>query len=559
MQWLRANTHTHTHTSMAAHAVCAALQRLFLCLQCRRGGPSVSVVPPTTTTSPAARATTNAKGTVAASAEAKVESTAAAVATNVQAADVPTMGVATHTVASAKEQTVTETAVAAANKEAMLEDATTTEATAMAKFKAIEEVNIDSTAPLDVLLARRDAVIAILSDYIIAQFPSRSGQEGFLEHLARKGKDCLLRRLYKHAARWRVLMGERLCKRLLHVSTHHGHANVVQWVYSIIWQRYGVGPFAPAANVALWQAAELGHVAIVRFLCELPQDRGVDAAWQQNLPLRTAVRKGHADVVRYLCRLPANRGVDLAPAVTWFIDHDDVELMRVLCDAGETRGVHVGDMILAYIRMLPLDMLQYLYALIMERGIEEAETFNRRADPVVCYLRHRRQEQLNLCDASLLEHTVDDGGWACRLAFQAVHLGLPLPSLQCLLEQLETIDPACAPAVIDAVLYGIQRRGPSAFDWFCEDHALALTYAVLVWHGGDMWLRSDACGEMLNRTPPQTPSWRRFMAPVYTRIQTRRHRLCVWRRRRTLLLMRLLRDRHRAAPRSKIDHLCNAC
>lgn len=241
------------------------------------------------------------------------------------------------------------------------------------------------------------------------------------------------------------------------------------------------------------------------------------------------------------------------PAVAWSVGHHDVELLRDLCEAGETRGINPGEIMILHIRKLPLDMIQYLYAVIIKRGIKEADIFASSAWSGVGHLRMRRREQWDQCEANLLQHTVDDGGWACRLAFEAVTLGLPLPTLQHLLEQLDAIAPAWAPTIIDAVFCDMEQRASSAFSSFNEDHAVALTYAVAIWHGGDVWLpHSNTWGERLNIILPLNPLWCQFMVPVHTMIQARRRQLCVWHRRRTLLLLRRLRDCHRAAPRSKI-------
>ena len=56
-------------------------------------------------------------------------------------------------------------------------------------------------------------------------------------------------------------------------------------------------------------AAERGHLDVVRYLCELPPDRGVDPSADGNYAVRYAAEKGHLNIVRYLCDLPFSRGV----------------------------------------------------------------------------------------------------------------------------------------------------------------------------------------------------------------------------------------------------------
>jgi len=48
-----------------------------------------------------------------------------------------------------------------------------------------------------------------------------------------------------------------------------------------------------------------GHVEVVRLLLDLPLERGVNPAANDNLALRTAREIGHTEIVR----LPPDRGV----------------------------------------------------------------------------------------------------------------------------------------------------------------------------------------------------------------------------------------------------------
>ena len=54
-------------------------------------------------------------------------------------------------------------------------------------------------------------------------------------------------------------------------------------------------------NCTIKWAAHNGHVDVVRYLCELPADRGVNPAAQDNYAIRWAALNDHVGVVRYLC------------------------------------------------------------------------------------------------------------------------------------------------------------------------------------------------------------------------------------------------------------------
>ena len=83
---------------------------------------------------------------------------------------------------------------------------------------------------------------------------------------------------------------------------------------------------------------------VVRYLCELPAERGVNPAACANFAIRFAARYGHVDVVRYLCELPADRGVDLSAydnyAIRWAAQHGHVDVVRYLCELPTDRGVN---------------------------------------------------------------------------------------------------------------------------------------------------------------------------------------------------------------------------
>ena len=113
-----------------------------------------------------------------------------------------------------------------------------------------------------------------------------------------------------------------------------GHLNVVRYLCELPVER-GVDPAAHSSRAVAY-AASKGHLDVVRYLCELPVDRGVDPSAGGSRAFRYAARKGHLDVVRYLCDLPLGRGVDPSAIVlAWEQNHSDVNwyLRNTYCGA----------------------------------------------------------------------------------------------------------------------------------------------------------------------------------------------------------------------------------
>ena len=107
----------------------------------------------------------------------------------------------------------------------------------------------------------------------------------------------------------------------------------------------GVNP-AAENNHAIREAAGGGHLNVVRYLCELPADRGVNPAASYNDAIRQAAGSGHLDVVRYLCELPPDRGVDPAVDDNNVIRHaagrGHLDVVRYLCELPANRGVRLA-------------------------------------------------------------------------------------------------------------------------------------------------------------------------------------------------------------------------
>ena len=88
-------------------------------------------------------------------------------------------------------------------------------------------------------------------------------------------------------------------------------------------------------NRTMQAAARRGDMDVVRYLCELPGDRGVHPGADDNYAIRWAAQNGHVDVVRYLCESPGDRGVhpgvDDNYAIRWAAQHNYVDVVRYLC------------------------------------------------------------------------------------------------------------------------------------------------------------------------------------------------------------------------------------
>ena len=104
----------------------------------------------------------------------------------------------------------------------------------------------------------------------------------------------------------------------------------------------GVDPKAQDNN-AIRMAASHGHVDVVRYLCELPSDRGVDPSVEDNDAICCAASERHTDVVRYLCELPPDQGVDPSAqnnrAIRLAASNGHVDVVRYLCELPSDRGV----------------------------------------------------------------------------------------------------------------------------------------------------------------------------------------------------------------------------
>ena len=96
-------------------------------------------------------------------------------------------------------------------------------------------------------------------------------------------------------------------------------------------------------NAALIAAAKGGHLAVVEYLCGLPEGRGVDPSADDNAAIQCAAKNGHLAVVQYLCGLPGGRGVDPSAndnhAIQLAATYGQLAVVEYLCGLPEARGV----------------------------------------------------------------------------------------------------------------------------------------------------------------------------------------------------------------------------
>jgi len=162
--------------------------------------------------------------------------------------------------------------------------------------------------------------------------------------------------------------------RAFRLAAHEGHVALVRYLCDLP-VNVGIDP-AANDNDALSNAAMYEHEDVVRLLCELPLHRGVDPAENHNQALRWAAWKGHIGIVRCLCELPPQRGVDPTDcaemecnAMQIVAQEGHVEVMRYLCQRGME---FVGDLNQALEKAAEygqLDMVRYLCELDFDQDL----------------------------------------------------------------------------------------------------------------------------------------------------------------------------------------------
>ncbi len=100
-------------------------------------------------------------------------------------------------------------------------------------------------------------------------------------------------------------------------------------------KQWPVDAEGPGLMNTVARAAICGHVHVVRYLCELPPERGVQPAHDGNLALKGAASRGHVAVVRYLWELSQSqpwRGIGSFDKALNFAAHlGHLDVVRYLC------------------------------------------------------------------------------------------------------------------------------------------------------------------------------------------------------------------------------------
>ena len=118
--------------------------------------------------------------------------------------------------------------------------------------------------------------------------------------------------------------------------------NVVRYLCELPLDR-GVDPSADNNSAVVVSIQYNGQVDVMQCLCELPLDRGVNPSADNNFAVRIAACRGRVDVLRYLCELPLDRGVDPSAdnnyAVYAVARRGHLDVVRYLCELPRRRGV----------------------------------------------------------------------------------------------------------------------------------------------------------------------------------------------------------------------------
>lgn len=345
----------------------------------------------------------------------------------------------------------------------------------------------------------------------------------------------------------------------------------------------GVDP-AASDNRALEEAIEIGRLDIVRYLCELPTSRGVNPGGLDSYALQLAVSKGHLHIVRYLCELPANRGVDAGAcdncALQDAVELGRLDIVQYLCGLPTRRGVDPSvhnNMALrtAMLHRAAFPIVQFLCELPPCRGVVPGAALTlaaRRGDVdavrYLCQFTVERGVSSNLIHDALRVAAANGNFSVVRFLCEELHPTRP-------------VDPtannnAALRQAAKGSAYGERLSGCRAVLWFLYDvsavaqatpswrlaNATADTFAKLWCHsapsrmllflvralpGGDQWL--DHGGAFQQQELERLATEREG---VFRTLLVEHRRRLAWRRRRTPLLLRALRDKQRGRPRASV-------
>ena len=343
-------------------------------------------------------------------------------------------------------------------------------------------------------------------------------------------------------------------------AAEHGHLQIVRFLCELH-QARGVEP-AAQTNAALIAAARMGRLNVVRYLCELPLARGVEPAAQTNVALVVAAANGHADIVRYLCALPLTRGVcagaDGNRAIINASLHGHTAVVRMLCELPRARGVEACANRNEPLRLAAwkghLSVVQFLCQLPQEWGVVPSAMDNNALTMaatcghlhVVQYLCEHlpvamREGVMAGVNAALWEvvrwHDPDDVSISTLVAM--VTNLYDLPDITRMPHGTHALPPWRLINNYAAVHVNPSSDEPLPWIYTFLFELKCLVQAV---PGGDQWLDHDGGFK------------EEHLAHIVRYLDSRSgHELLklarqrrVWRRRRTMWLMRALRDSHRA-------------
>ena len=320
------------------------------------------------------------------------------------------------------------------------------------------------------------------------------------------------------------------------VAAGYGRIDVVQYLCNL-----------PAAwcvepgyddGAALAAAAERGDLRIVQYLCELPLERGVKPGGHNNAALIRAAQHGHVQVVKYLCELSLHRGVERVASGNFALaraaQHGHLQVVEYLCDLPLVRGIQPDAWGNEPVRLAAhsghLQVVQTLCQLPQARGVDASA-----------------------CDNDALWGVIFNSSNAC---VDRVPLRACMGVVTCLYDVSSVTKVAralppwqlandFATAIFDdwSDDEGDVTMPPSAVD---VDLRILLCL-VQTLPGGDQWLDHD--GQFTEENLPLITCMASHRVGHALVELVRRQR--VWRRRRTLWLLRALRDSNRAQPRSR--------
>ena len=359
-------------------------------------------------------------------------------------------------------------------------------------------------------------------------------------------------------------------------------------------------------NAPLLLAAEEGHLHVVQYLCELPADRGVVPGACHSAALRSAARGGHLDIVQYLCQLPVERGVVPAACRSDALHSAALEghldIVQFLCEL--PRACRVGDMgrvLIAAAQRGHAPIVQYLCELPLERGVKPdvsdnsaliyaAQREHVQVVKYLCGLPLVRGVQPGACDNEAIRYAAKNGHLhvvqsLCELpkargvdasahrndavwgvifsSCRYMRLSTCMRIVACLYDvsSVTSVAHALPPWKLanDFALIIVEDVEDAddtedtddvedtSFSSVIDAELLTLLRLVQTLPGGDQWLDHD--GQFTEENLPMiTRKASHRVGHALVELVRRRR---VWKRRRTLCLLRALRDNSRAQPRSR--------